>query len=174
MPIYDISATLVVDFENTAGDGSVLLAEIDNRSDGYNDGDTSFIATDEPAYLLYKTDDVIIDSYVSTLVSPNGTIITLATETREVEKILVFANTNKATLTYPIKSGFDFKWLGKNPGVNLSPDGQITITTPSDIIAVARVTYNTEFTAYRMTNTPAMIDSRSDYSVLIYIVGHTE
>lgn len=196
-----ISTTIVVDFtSDDENSGSVLKVEIDAREDGFNEGDTSFSALDEPVYLLYKTKNVLVDYHENTLVEPNGVIVLeLGIEDpvdpplgepqvgepgyveppevpvmgyRDLEQLVVFACSDRATTNYPVDSGFTYEWLGVDPGVAITVENQTQLTVPKEIIAVARISYSASFLAYRMTNTPESINERTDYTVLTFITGH--
>lgn len=165
----EITTTLVVSFSSGAGAAGVLRAEVDSRENGYNNGRSSFTAGDAPAYLITKTDDVTISSQVPS----TGTIQIIGTGTRVIEETLQFVNEREKTLQYPAQSGsLTFKWLGTNLGTLLLPDA-VTVRAPNLGVAVAKVTYISKFTAYRINNVVVPLNGESTFPVVVLITGAT-
>ena len=155
MTEYVLSTSLVIEFANDdedSGNKSMLKAEIDDRSDGYNSGSTSFRAGDEPTYLVYKTSDVTINLHMNTLPSPNGIIVGSyvptageqeafdlgeidelpTTETRVIEEMLMFACADSAQLSYPLNGKFTYEWVGSIPEEETS--GEYVVGTNGQIL----------------------------------------
>ena len=165
----EITTSLVVNFQSSqaAADG-VLRAEIDSRPDGFNEGDTSFVAGDSPAYLIYKGSTVTITENSLTA----GVRQDLGTFTRVVEETLNFINTRTATASFPIVSGFTSKWLGRDLG-NVSVTDDITVQAENKGVGVLKIEYTTQFTAHRITNVPVPLNGETEFPVIVFIVGQT-
>ena len=185
-----LSTTIVVNVDPSIG----LVVEVDSREDGYNSGDTSFVARDEPAFLVYKTPYVDIDDLVivTSLTSPHGIVSEIArSEYIEQEEIVVFAQNAVQTVGKPIAGtlnpiglftptniSYEILGYGSNDfdvttdyynSVRLEPKGSVDADSA---VVVARVTSLSEATVYRLTNTPQDINGRSDYTVAIVITGN--
>jgi len=164
-----ITTSLVVDFD--PGDtGGILKAEIDARPSGYNSGLTSFVPGDSPVFLLYKTTNVTITAIETSV----GSVVNIGTGIRALgdageEEYITFANTREGTPAYPIFSGFTSKWLGIAGGIVTNTENKITVPTP--VVAALKIGYNAQFTAYRLTGVPLLLDGESKFPVVIYISG---
>lgn len=162
-----ITTSLVVNF-STSGSSGLLSAEIDARPAGYNAGKTSFNPGDAPAFLVFKSSDVEIDS-----VEPSAGSITDETGgTVEVTEMLEFANVAEATLQKPVDGGsIVAKWLGNNLGTPVLV-GDTKITIPAAGVGVLKVTYQSRFIAKRLNGIPTLLNGESEFEVLIVITGH--
>lgn len=161
----EITATIKVDFDD-GSDSDGLSAEIDGREDGYNGGKTSFQPGDDVVYLTFLDPGVSIAEQISTL----GSIAKIESRSMPVEDEVSFANSRTATLKYPVTDSLVVQWMGLNPGP-AALQGSRTLSLPDDGIGVAKVTYNTMFTAYRVTNIPGSVNGETSFTVLIVITG---
>ena len=160
-----ITASLVVRLGDGAGDG-LLRAEIDAREDGFNQGRTSFRPGDSPHYLVYRGAGVTLTRHVATL----GSIAGLGKRAREVEEVVTFADVREVTLGYPVRAGLSVSWMGAVPGTaQLAGDDRLVLPEPG--IGVATVTYQTEFDVFRLSNLPGQVNGKTDYSVLVVLIG---
>jgi hypothetical protein len=162
--VSEVTASLVVQFRNEAA--GVLQAEIDARPAGYNKGRTSFVPGDSPAFLVYKSFNVTIDSVEVSA----GNLATLAPVLVDVEEIITFAKADEATLQKPYFSGMTGKWLGNNLGsLTLVGDTKIRIADPG--VGVLKLSYKTRALAYRMAGLPTTLNGEAEYQVLAVISG---
>lgn len=160
-----ITTSLVVEF-SSGGSNRMLKAEIDDRETGYNAGNTSFVPGDAPAFLLFKSRDVTVDRMLVT----SGSLVALAPGVKEVTEVLTFTDSKEVSPSYPIQGAFTSKWLGLSGGQVSYTENNITI--PSLAVALLKVTYTTNFTAYRMANIPTVLDGETTFSVMAFIHGY--
>ncbi len=163
-----VTTSLVVQFDATNSSGK-LAAEIDSRPAGYNNGKTSFAPGDQPAFLIFKSADVTIDSVVPSA----GAIADLVGGTITVEEMIEFADTDTASLSKACDSGITTsKWLGTSLGaVTLVGDSQLVAAVKG--VGVLKVTYQARFVAKRLVSVPAVLNGETTYEVLIVITGST-
>ena len=161
-----VTATIVVDFQNPADAGAagsgLLKLEIDSREDGLNGGKTSFRPGDPVHYLLFKSSNVSITDHETTA----GGHFQVETGTFEHTETLTFINAAEASLAYPLASGLSVDWQGDSGGAVTGTVGSDKILLPSEALAVAEVTYNTQYTAFRLSGVAEDITT-----VLIYVEG---
>lgn len=162
MPL--ITTSLVIDFD-AGEEGGILTAEIDDRTDGYNTGNTSFVPGDSPAFLVYKTTNVVIDG----IDQSEGAVNIIAAGSIDVEEYLTFANEREASPSKPISSAFSSKWVGRDGGIVTQTESKITVPTPT--VAALKITYKSNFTAYRLTGVPLELDGETSFPIIIYIAG---
>jgi hypothetical protein len=163
-----VTANITVSFgaEGAAADGSHLSAAIDDRPDGLNGGDTSFMPGDVAYFLVYQSDNVTHDDPIPSAgaVAASGSV-----SVTRVEDI-TFANEDTATLSVPA-SGVSVKWFGNALGkLTLQPD-KMTVKADAKGVAVGRVTYTASAKAYGLTS-PLEIGGETDFSILVFILGH--
>lgn len=163
-----VTANITVSFgENAAaGAGSHLSAEIDGRDNGLNGGDTSFAPGDRAYFLVYQSANVTHDAPVPSA----GTISGAAVGSVEREEDVSFADTDTASLAVPATGIVSVTWLGRNLG-GLSLVNETGLKASASGIAVARVKYTTAPVGYALQS-PDAIGDESDFSILVYILGH--
>lgn len=163
-----ITTSLVIEFD-AGDDDAVLTAEVDGFATGLNSGTTSFVPGDSPGFLIYKTSNVVIDS-----ITPSAGAITNVGSgfTPElIEDDLIYTDKQTASPSKPIFSAFTSVWLGNSLGVPSYTETAVTV--PNAGVGVLRARYNSFFTSHRLTGLPVVLNGETDYSVVIYIVGHT-
>lgn len=161
-----VTTSLVVDFSPKDG-GGVLKAEIDNRENGYNNGETSFVAGDSPVFLVYKTSNVRLIN--GTPKSSLGYIHSISSNVSiEVEEYLTFANERTATPTYPIYGNFYKEWFGGSGSVSYTEN---SVNVSNKTIGVLRVSYTTKAIAYQLSGVPTQVNGRTSFPVVIFIAG---
>lgn len=169
----EVTTTLVVNF-NGGGVGaqSVLTAEIDSRTNGFNGGKTSFGPGDSPVFLVFKTSDVTLTSVVPS----TGVIQNVGAGLFAVEQDLQFTDAQGVSLTKPIYGSFQSsKWLGANLGA-LTLVGQtraVAANMPGTTPGIARVTYNAQYQAYRIANINYPLNGETEFPVVVLIKGET-
>lgn len=161
----EVTTSIVVQF-STTGSSGILTAEIDSREAGFNSGKTSFQPGDQPAFLIYKSADVTIQS-----IEPSaGNIADLGAGLEPIEELLTFANATEATLQKPISGALTYKWLGNNLGAPVVV-GDNLIRVPTKGVGVLKVNYNAPWLAKRLSGLPTVLNGETEYSVLIVITG---
>lgn len=159
------SASVVVNFAN-AGKKEVLIAEIDSREKGYNGGLSSFTpGVDNPVILVYATPGVNILSMDTTY----GNLLYKIRGSTKITEYVEFTNTKESSLQYPISSGFTYKWVGADGG-SIITSGDI-LTIPKKSLAVAKVEYTTNFTAYTLFNIPSSLNGETEFPVIVLVEG---
>ena len=154
-----ITTTLVINF--SAGDtGGILLAEVDDRPDGFNAGDTNFRPGSSPAFLLYKSSNVTIQQMVVT----EGSLSALGSVTVEKSEDLQFAMEDTADFRYPYASGLVTDLIAPS-GFSISASTGNTAKLNTKGVAIARVRYKTVAQAYRI------VGASGNLPVLVYISG---
>lgn len=164
-----ITTSLVINFD--AGDSdAILTAEVDGFTNGLNNGNTQFVPGDTPGFLIYKSSNVVIDS-----ITPSaGTISNLGsgfTPAGELQDDLIFTDKQTAPPSKPIFGGFSSVWLGNNLGAPTYTETLVKV--PNAGVGVLRINYLSFYTKHRLTNVPTVLSGETEYSVVIYIVGHT-
>jgi hypothetical protein len=159
------TVSLVVNFDTAAKGGGSLSAEFDARADGYNKGITQFVPGDAPAFLVFASSDVT----VALPVASAGNCVALAGGTMEISDDLTFADTAEASFSKPYYGSLTYKWLGRSLGIPVPSEGRIVVPTKG--IGVLRVTYQSLFKAYRLTNVPNPLNGEKNYTVVIVITG---
>jgi hypothetical protein len=171
-----VTATLVVDFRDTvsgnADDPGTLQLVIDDRPDGLNGGRTSGFYLGQPVgYLLYKSAGLAIKRHVAT----DGSIGPRGSSTRIItDEPITFSNSDSATLSYPVSTGFSLAWRGSrfdadgnSKAINYTlSDDQKTIKLSEPAYGLARVSYVTAFDIYRLASVPTSVDQ-----VMILAIG---
>jgi hypothetical protein len=164
-----VNATIQVSFGTDAGSAEGhLSAEIDDRADGLNAGDTSFSPGDTAYFLVFKSSNVIYDAPVTSA----GSIVAASVSGGYVEKTedLSFADDNQASLSVPASQITSFEWLGRSLG-GLTLIDPMTVQAGASGVGVCRVTYRAPCTAHGLVS-PASINGSTDYSILVFIRGH--
>lgn len=166
----EVTTTIVVNFDNVTGSQSVLTAEIDSRSDGFNNGKTTFQGGDQPVYLVFKTQDVTITDQEPS----EGIIAPFATGQLDVEQIIQFPNEREQSLSRVAVPGtLAWTWLGNGLGT-LTLIGQTAVRADIEGVGVAQVTYKAAFEAFQLTNVPfPIVPGVTTFPVLIVITGET-
>lgn len=160
----EVTTSLVVQFRNE-GAGS-LIAEIDGRPGGYNNGRISFVPGDQPAFLVYRSFNVSIVELLSSV----GTIVPLAPVIVPVVDYLHFAKADEAQLSKPYFSGMTAKWLGNNLGA-VTLVGDQTLRVAAAGVGVLKVAYNARALAYRFNGIPTVLNGETTFEVIAVITG---
>lgn len=159
-----LTAHIVVNFQSAAANANVV-AEIDDRVDGYNGGKTTFYPGDTPFMLLFIPDGYVVDQVLSSA----GSVAYVEDSKKFIDTYLTYANEDQASLSYPFGDSWTYVWLGNNAGVISLPD-QYTAKLPTRNfntatkklepeyrIGVARVTYNSKCKVYKLYNVPLVV-----------------
>ncbi len=160
-----ITTSLVVQFGQT--DRGILTAEIDDRVTGYNSGDAQFAPGEEPAFLIFKTSNVALDS-----IAPSSGSILFLSNTVNITKdeFINFEDSKTANTAYPVTANFTYQWIGNSLGaVTVGSEQNLTAATKG--VAVLKVTYTSQAMARRLTGVPITLGGETSFPVLIYIVG---
>jgi len=156
-----LTAHLVVQFSDAEANASVV-AEIDDREDGYNGGRTTFYIGDTVHMLLFIPSGYTVDQVLTSA----GAVAYVAEDYKEIETYLTYANEDSASLSYPISSLFTYSWLGTVAGAVSNPD-QFTAklpvrpfdsvtkkVVPEYRIGIAKVTYRSNCKVYKLYSVP--------------------
>ena len=168
----EITASLVVQFTQ-GSDDAVLTARVDDREDGKNGGNTSFIPGQVVYYLVTKTDNVEITEQTSSA----GILTFVETSTEDFEEFLTFANEAEASTSNPISGTYTTKWLGNVPSANLVKVSPTTFRiqdssgTSVPSTAVLKINYTTIHRVYKLSGLGATLSGESSYEVVIVIIG---
>lgn len=165
-----VSATIQVSFgtDDTSGVDGHLSAEIDDRANGLNAGDTDFAPGDTAYFLVFASDNVTYDAPIPSA----GTIVSASVSGGYVSRTqdLEFPDTNQATLDVPASEIESYKWLGRSLG-DLTLLDATTVQASASGVAVARVVYRAPATAHGLAS-PGAVNGETDYSILVFIRGH--
>lgn len=172
-----LTAHLVVQFADADANVNVV-AEIDDREDGYNLGKTTFYFGDTPHILLF----IPTGYYVDQVITSAGAVAFVADNTKSIETYLAFPNEDTASLSYPVSSGWSYSWLGSALGVLSNPD-QFTAKLPARAfdpvtkkpipeyrVGVAKASYVSDCKVYKLYSVPAGIAQVMVYFVVKKIV----
>lgn len=166
-----VTATITVGFGDdteAAGVSGHLSAEIDDRPDGLNGGDTSFSPGDTAYFLVFKSSNVTYDAPIPSA----GSVVTAGTGlTVSREEDVDFPDTDTGTLGIPATAITSVTWLGRSLGdVTLQAD-KTTIKTSAKGVAVARVVYTCAADGFGLVS-PTTLAGLTDFSILVFILGH--
>lgn len=163
-------STVHADFQIAFGAGSGsqahLSAEIDSRTDGYNQGRTSFKPGDVVYFLVYKSANVTYDPPIASAGGITAYGSTIVSQTDD----LPFPNVRTATISKPSTGIAASQWLGNALGALTLVD-EMTVQAEVQGVAVARVSTAAPADIWSLTS-PAAINGLTDYSILIFIQGH--
>ena len=145
---------------------SFLSAELDDREDGPNGGNTQFTPGGTAYFLIHKGKNVTIDAVDSSAGSTSyGTTITYVKEEE-----IVFEGEDTASLSMPSKGVVGVTWLGRDlGGLTLGEDKQ-TVKAGSAGVAVAKVRHTVDAIQGSLTS-PASIGGVTDFSIAVVITG---
>jgi len=167
----EITATLVVNFGGqAASDNDSLVAEIDDRETGLNSGKTSFLPGDDVWILLYKSENVTLNTPVT---SWGDLILRAGDELVEKEADIQFVDEVESRVGYPMRDGFTSQWIGRT-ALGLVQTGELTlqIAQPADVehwARLLRVNWTARAAAYKLTNT--YIAGLTEYSIICHFTG---
>lgn len=157
-----LTAHIVVQFSDADSNVSVV-AEVDDREDGFNAGKTTFYPGDNPHILLF-----IPTGYeVAEVLCSAGAVQYVIDSTKDIESYVAYPNEDSQSLSYPVSRNFTYSWLGNNCGPVTNPD-QFTAKLPARgfdpvskkpipeyRLGVAYVTYVSNCKVYKLYNVPA-------------------
>ena len=167
-----LTAHIVVQFADDSANVSVV-AEVDDREDGFNAGKTTFYHGDTPHVLLFIPAGYVVDQVLTSA----GAVVFVTDSTKFVENYLAFANEDAVSVSYPISASFAYSWLGSSLGVisvadqftaKLPARGFNTVTKkpiPEYRVGVAYATYNSACKVYKLYNVPPSVSQ-----VMIFFV----
>ena len=187
--IIGLNTSMVIDFAPSAGE--MLKLEVDTRAWGYNGGKTEFSPGDEPVYLGFKTNDVVITQHTIGIPEPCGWVkagydnddsYNGGTEAFTMVETFLVANDLILNLKYPIpatKEGeVKIEWLGQPALVVGFKAFKTRVFFEDPIIGTCRITYPSEFCAFRIVNTPLELsvgiedEIVTSYTIPIYMKAY--
>lgn len=163
------NATIRVQFGNPDGSGSDghLSAEIDSRSDGLNNGKTSFSPGETVHILVYKSDNVSITDALCSAGSLSAQGNAVVTRTEE----LMFEDADTATLDKPAFVNLaQSVWQGRSLGGLTLQSDKVRVKAATKGVAVAKVTYEAPALVYALSS-PSTLNGETDFSILALIKG---
>lgn len=165
-----VTTTVTIQFTGT--DGS-LTAEVDSRSDGPNNGKTSFSPGDDVYLLVRKSSDVSVVGYPSL-----GTVAKVGDVSGIKEKqVLTFPRTRTAELSQPPSGAVTLTWYGANLGAHTVKGKTLTLTGSYDHdnppVGVALAKYESAAESWKLSGLPSTVDGKTSYEVLVVLVGTT-
>lgn len=159
-----VTTSLVVEFASSR-DG-LLTAEIDDRPGGFNAGKTSFYPGDKAYFLVFKSPSVTIDVVASSA----GIIVPWTPGTYAVtDEWVNFEDTDEASASRYIDSGFTYQWFGNNLGPITIRDGKMVAASKG--IGVAKISYLTNYLSYYLQS-PSNINGKTRFNILVMVKGH--
>lgn len=162
------TTSVVVQFSSGADSTDIFTVEVDDRVGGENSGNTNFVpGVDDPALLLFKSPGVLVTGEDTSA----GTITQAFAGSKDIEEFIEFNNEREVTLSYPVSSGFTYKWIGYDRGVVTNTSN--TVSIPTAAVGVIKVTYSSVFTGYRLNNIPATLNSESEFPVIVFFSGES-
>lgn len=161
-----ITTSIVVQFTGDSdADRGILSVEVDSRSDGLNNGKTSFRPGDAVYYLVFKSTNVNILKHLLTA----GAKASVGIGNYEVVDFITFADSDEAQVSKPISSGFSSSWQGSSLGAIQILDGGSRIKAAQKGVGVLKVQYQSQYMAYKLSNVNASVEQ-----VLIYLLGEVQ
>jgi hypothetical protein len=162
-----ITTSIVVDF-NLGDTSGILTAEIDDREDGLNKGNTSFLPGQAAGFLVYKTSNV---AYETPVISA-GSLQSVGSGTRQVvNEFLTFAGSTRASTKYPVTGGLSMSWVGASGGVTgLLDENNIVIISGEKAVGVLKVSYTTSFDKY-VLQSPVTLSGLKEFPIVIFVSG---
>lgn len=163
-----VTATILVDFAQGGESGATghLSAEVDDRADGLNNGDTSFQPGDTAYFLVFKSANVTHTDPVPSAGTVTAATVGIVTK----EDQIIFANVATGSLPVPALAITDYEWMGTDLGTLTLGDDEMTVTAATAGVAVCKITYTTQPEAYGLAS-PANINGETDFDILVYIAG---
>lgn len=160
-----VVATLNVSFgtDSSATDqNDVLKLELDDRSDGLNNGDTSFTVGDDVYYFLFKGDTIEVLDHQTTA----GGKTAVGNGTKTVDDNISFSNSDTSSLNYPPDGAITMHWLGRCYELkddNLIPNTSLPEVNGSNlkmaggkkVIGMLNCQYNSTGELYKLSGVPA-------------------
>lgn len=161
-----VTTSIVVQFTQGGGDSGRLSAEIDSRPDGLNGGKTNFNPGDTAHFLVFKSDDVVIDEVTA---SAGSITAGVASDYEIKDEWVNFIDTDEANPAKPISSGLTYQWFGNNLGAVRYLNGKLI----SDVkgVGVLKISYRTAFLPYSV-NSPSSINGLTDFQIGVLVKGH--
>lgn len=164
--------SIVISFGDQAGAASAanahLSAKVDDRATGLNNGNTSFKPGDTCWILIFKSDNVALDGdpILSAGTLSGGQQVTGISMTEQI----TFSNTNTSSISVPSTGISTTKWLGRSLGSLSLSGNKSEVTASSKGVAVAKVTYLANATAFSIT-APATLDGETSFGIICMING---
>lgn len=151
-----------------------LSAEIDDRDDGLNGGDTDFQPGDTAYFLVFKSTSITLSNPVASA----GSCAYQGTTSVEKVDFVSFANEDEGSLDVPAASIVSKDWVGQDLGATTLQSDQVTLkldSPPSGIYAgVLRVTYVATATVGALVSPAALSvggEEVTDFEIAVVIVG---
>ena len=174
-----VTTSFVVSF-TSAGAGTILKAEVDDREDGFNKGDTSGFGLGKSVGFLVFSNN--LDKYI--LRSSMGTIdgttaasnTTGSPATKKITELVTFANESTTNAGYPVTTLDDTKttWFGTNHGALVATGGEeiscasIVPSNTDPKVGVAEITYTANCNLHILAHSPP---GAPKYEIVVFALG---
>lgn len=153
-----VNASLQLEFSSNIE--GYLSVEIDTRDSGYNSGKTSFKKGDSPVFLVFKSPGVVIRDIKTT----QGYVQDLGSGYFSVDEWLTCSMGTSLNASKPISRSLNVKATAGDPMGSYSVSGKDIVFIDPKLL-VARITYESEFTAYKVTG------DLGEFPVLVHVTG---
>ena len=163
----EITTTITVQFGEAAASPGIS-AEIDGRPDGLNGGRSRFYPGDVVYFLVYRPDGVKLDQPTASA----GSVYPAPAQNVKVEETVRFTNGRTARLSKPASGSVSVKWMGMSLGSAALGADQMTLTASQSGVAVAKVSYTSKASAYRLA-APSSVGGETSFEILVVITGRT-
>lgn len=171
----NVTTSLTVSFSVKSSDSANIVAEVDDRDDGLNAGNTDFSPGDRVGFLVWPGEGVSIANVTSSLGSVSGAG-SAVTEEKETVTFTIPDSIEHTLNKNP--SGFvTMTWIGTPAPGNLQRTGQkIKLALTPGICYpptghILKVEYTSNATGYYLNHTPPL--GEDEYEILVLIVGTT-
>lgn len=166
-----IVASLVIEFNDPSSgdDGFSMTAELDSREEGYNAGNTQFVAGDSPAFLVYKSPEITINSIRTTIDLVGGSVLYQGSGIENIVEFLKFAEEARANLRRPPFGAVTLEYASGDVRTPSNRGGIVTLSASG--LSVFKATYATQFLAYKLIGAPSSLLGELDFPVIVYIKG---
>lgn len=162
-----VTTSLVVQFGSESdAENFFLSAEIDSRSDGFNNGVTTFLPGDSPYYLVYKSAELSL-----TTVTTSGTIASAGTTSIPITEFKTFAGSKTQSLSKPPNGSVSVNVLASVGAPGTPTVSGTSLSFNEAATAVVKVSYTTTPSVFQLINVPTSLGGESSFPVVIYIVG---
>ena len=161
------NATIRVTFGSGAvTPGAHLSAGVDDRDAGLNNGDTQFQPGDIAWFLVYQSQNVVID-YVK---ASAGTVVAGSQQNFSRTEDFNFEDGDSVSLPVPSYGITSVLWIGNSLGnLTLGGDG-MSMKADSKGVAIARVTYMVTPDSFGIV-APATVAGLVDFPILVLVKG---
>lgn len=144
------------------GAGESIQVRMDETANG---GKTSFLYGDKAFFQLYTYPE----NMTLTITPSDGSVSDEGSGVGELEEIITFANTDEASVAYPLASIVSTEWLGRSLGA-ITKGESAQIKAAQKGVGVLRIKYKANFIRKALT---LGFKDEASYPVIVHILGGT-